>query len=358
LILALDLGPVTVLRNTDGRFSDATESMGLASHLSQWNGVTTGDVDGDGNLDIVATSWGRNTKFRASVTRPLLLYYSDFDRNGTLDVLQAQFDDLLGEVAPLEENRSVLVDALPYIGRRVPSSRAYADASLSEVVGERLAEADVLSITTYDHAVFLNRGDVFEPVSLPPAAQLAPSFYVGVVDFDGDGTEDLFLTQNFFPTAITTPRYDAGRGLWLRGVGNGEFERVPGSTSGIEVYGDQRGAAFSDFDGDGRVDLAISQNGRETKLYRNERGEPGLRVRLQGGPGNPHAIGAAIHLIYEDRWGPLREVHGGSGYWSLDGPLQVMGGVEGAIAVWVRWPGGETTQLPLEPGQREVTIER
>ena len=76
--------------------------------------VAVGNIDDSGNLDIIATSWGRNTKFRASAIRPLLLYYSDFDRNGTLDVLQAQFDDLLGEIVPLEENRSVLVDALPY----------------------------------------------------------------------------------------------------------------------------------------------------------------------------------------------------------------------------------------------------
>jgi len=72
---------------------------------------------------------------------------------------------------------------------------------------------------------------------------------VGVADLDGDGHEDVFLAQNFFPTDLATPRYDAGRGLVLRGKGDGTLEPVPGQVSGILVYGDQRGAALADYDG-------------------------------------------------------------------------------------------------------------
>ena len=63
--------------------------------------------------------------------------------------------------------------------------------------------------------VFLNRGDRFEAHALPAEAQLAPASYAGIADFDGDGREDLFLSQNFFPTAVGLPRYDSGRGLLL-----------------------------------------------------------------------------------------------------------------------------------------------
>jgi len=356
LLLALDWGPIKVFRNVGGRLSDATATLHLAELSSKWNGITTGDLNGDGRLDIVATSWGRNTKYKASRARPLLLYHGDFDRNGTLDVLLAQYDERLGAIAPLEENRSLLIDALPYIGRRIPSSRAYADATLSEVLGDGLADAGRLEAASLDHMVFWNRGDRFEAAALPTEAQLTPSFYAGIVDLDGDGNEDLFLSQNFYPTAITEPRYDAGRGLWLRGDGKGGFAAVPGQQSGILVYGDQRGAAFADFDADGRVDLAVSQNGRETMLFHNEGAAPGLRVRLAGPAANPHAIGAVLRLMYADRRGPAREIHGGSGYWSQDGPVQVLGGLAGATAVWVRWPGGEETETALEPGQREITL--
>ena len=94
-----------------------------------------------------------------------------------------------------------------------------------------------------------------------------------------------------------TSRYDGGRGLILAGDGRGGFRPVPGQESGVKVYGEQRGSAVSDFDGDGRVDLAVSQNGAETKLYRNTSARPGLRVRLAGPAGNPNGVGAAMRWL-------------------------------------------------------------
>src|SRR5256712_1916847 len=141
-------------------------------------------------------------------------------------------------------------------------------------------------------------------------------------------------------------RIDAGRGLHLRNRGDGSLEPVPGQVSGITVYGDQRGAAFADYDGDGRVDLVVSQNGAETKLYHNEHARPGVRVRLVGGAGNPRAIGAALRVVYsEGPQGPLREVHGGAGDWSGGGAGQVLGVGPGRQPTggWTPSPGGAGT---------------
>ena len=64
---------------------------------------------------------------------------------------------------------------------------------------------------------------------MPYAAQIAPGFAVNVGDFDGDGNEDVFLSQNFITLATGMLRPDdAGRGLWLRGTGGGKLEAVPG----------------------------------------------------------------------------------------------------------------------------------
>jgi hypothetical protein len=324
--------------------------------VGRWNGVTTGDLDGDGRLDIVATSWGRNTKDHVDAAHPLFLYYGDLSGTRRWDMIEAQYDDRLQGVAPLT-SLGALMTALPAVRLRLRTFAAYANATLPSLLGPALDSARRLEARTLDQYVFFNRGGTFAAVPLPAEAQFAPAFYAGVADFDGDGYEDLFLSQNFFPTDIGTPRYDGGRGLLLRGRGDGTLEPVPGQVSGILVYGDQRGAAFADFDGDGRTDLVVSQNGAPTKLYHNEHARPGLRARLVGGALNPHAIGAALRIVYDDgSRGPVREIHGGSGYWSQDGAVQVLGVAAGKrpIALWIRWPGGAETSLPLAPGQREV----
>ena len=311
--------------------------------------------DGDGRLDIVATSWGRNTRDHVDPAHPLLLYYGGFTASGRVDMIEAQYDDRLHGIAPLTP-LGRLMTALPSVRLGTRAFTTYANATLQDVLGHGLEGVQRLEAATLDHVVFFNRGGTFAAAPLPAEAQFAPAFYAGVADFDGDGHEDLFLAQNFFPTEIGTPRYDAGRGLLLLGKSDGTLAPVPGQVSGITAYGDQRGAAFADYDGDGRLDLAVSQNGAETKLYHNEHARPGLRVRLIGGAANPHAIGALLRIVYAGSRGPAREVHGGSGYWSVDGAIQVLGMEAGKrpVAVWVRWPGGTETQVPLEAGQREV----
>ena len=124
------------------------------------------------------------------------------------------------------------------------------------------------------------------------------------------------------------------------------------------IYGEQRGAALCDYDGDGRLDLAVTQNGAQTKLYRNVGGQPGLRVRLIGPPGNPHGVGAAIRLIGQEKNGPTREIHAGSGYWSQDGAVQVLAAPAAATQIRVRWPGGKTITAALPAGAREISLDR
>jgi len=358
LILAPDWGSLKLFLNDKGRLRDASAEWGLARTVGRWNGVTTGDLDGDGRPDIVATSWGRNTRVRVDPAHPLLLYYGSFTPSGRMDMIEAQYDDRLKAVAPLTQ-LGRLMTALPSVRLGTRTFAAYANATLQDAFGATLARAQHLEAATLDNVVLFNRGGRFEAVPLPAEAQFAPAFYAGVADFDGDGHEDLFLSQNFYPTEIGTPRYDAGRGLLLRNRGDGSLEPVPGQVSGIAVYGDQRGAAFADYDGDGRVDLVVAQNGAETKLYHNEHARPGVRVRLVGGPANPGAIGAALRVVYsQGPRGPLREVHGGSGYWSEDGAVQVLGVEQGRqpTGVWTRWPGGAETITTLASGAREITI--
>ena len=357
LVLALEWGSITMLLNTDGRFTRAGASWGLDQLTSRWNGIAAGDLDGDGRLDLVATSWGRNTMTPADSARPLHLLSGRFGAQGEEEMLMARADQRIGALAPLNSYARVRI-AMQDLASRVTSFAAYADASVDKVLGPHRGGITDRSVVTLDHLVLLNRGDRLEARALPQEAQFAPAAYAGIADFDGDGHEDVMLSQNFFATAIGLPRYDAGRGLLLLGDGRGALLPQSAAQSGIAVYGDQRGAASADFDGDGRLDLAISQNAGETRLFRNEGARPGLRVRLKGPAWNPDAVGAQVRLVFGDRMGPVREIQSGSGYWSQNGAVQVFGTPEVPSAVFVRWPGGAETRTAVLPGAHEITVVR
>ena len=76
LIVATEWGPVRVFKNHEGHFDEMTDGLGLAGLTGLWQGVATGDFDGDGLQDIVATNWGLNTSIRPNVLNPPRLYFN------------------------------------------------------------------------------------------------------------------------------------------------------------------------------------------------------------------------------------------------------------------------------------------
>ena len=366
LIVACDWGPLRLFLNQGGKLQpwDAPVSWLAATNhqpstLSQltgwWHGVTTGDLDGDGRLDLIASNWGLNHKYRASREEPRRLYYGDLDANSTVDVVEAYVHKAMGKVVP-ERGLNAVSMAMPLVQERIPTYEAFGLASVEEIFGDELKSAGVLEANTLASIVFFNRGDRFEAIALPAEAQWSPAFGICVGDLDGDGNEDVFLSQNLFAVSPDGWRNDAGRGLWLRGDGKGGLKPMPGQESGVIVYGEQRGCALADYDNDGRVDLVVTQNGAATRLFHNVRAKPGLRVRLIGPPANPAGIGAAVRLMNAQTKGPLREVHGGAGYWSLDSAVQVMALAEEPTQVWVRWPGGKITTADIPKGAKEIAV--
>ncbi len=355
LVLACDWGPVRVFRMQPHGALESTAALGLAAWPGWWNGVTTGDFDGDGRLDIVASNWGRNHKYARFAPATLHLYHGNLQGALGGALLEAYRDPETDRIVPWR-TWDVVSRALPWVSDVAQGFHAFGHMSIDELLQGRRAGVERLDASCLDSMVFLNRGDRFEARPLPPEAQLAPAFGLSVADFDGDGCEDLFLAQNFFGNEIETPRMDAGRGLWLRGKGDGTFIPVPGDAAGILIYGEQRGSAVADFDQDGRPDLAVAQQGGPTRLFRNFRGNPGLRIRLDAGPRNPSGVGAVLRLISTQRSGPVREVHAGSGYWSQDAAVQVMAMPAGPAQLWVRWPGGITAIHPVPTGARDIKV--
>jgi hypothetical protein len=356
LVAAVQWGPVTILRNDKGNFHNATEEFGLHEYLGLWNGVATGDLNEDGKLDIIATNWGRNSKYQPLPDRPVRMYFSDFDLNGTFDVIETYFDPVIGSDVPFHSFERIM-RGIPYTRIRVSNFKKFAHSGLDFIIGKKLKSAGVCSLNTVDHTLFLSSDNGFTVKTLPVETQFAPAFYVGVADYNGDGHEDVFLTQNFFGALPEDGKDDAGHAMWLQGDGAGGLEFVSVKKSGIAVFGEQRGAALGDFNSDGRVDLLVTQNGAETKLYVNTGAQPGVTIRLKGAGMNQNAIGARVRFRYKNGFGALKELQAGSGYWSQNAPAIIIGKKEEIVGVQVYWPGGEMKEYELPKNATSFIID-
>jgi hypothetical protein len=304
----------------------------------------------------VASNWGRNHAQQEFLRNELRLFYGDISGRGAMEMVEAYMEPSRKLIVPVR-SMDHLARALPFILERIRSYQAYGEASLADILGERVKSCRELRVSWLDSTVFLTRSNRFEIRPLPDEAQWSPAFGICAADFDGDGRQDLALAQNFFDVESETSRHDAGRGLLLKGDGQGGFTPVSGANSGIVIYGEQRGLAAADFDGDGRVDLALAQNSAATRLFHNARGAPGVRVRLRGPAGNPRGIGATITAGSAGRVLAMREVKAGSGYWSQDSAIQVIPAQPAGATLSIRWPGGHETTVSLPAGAAEVLVD-
>jgi hypothetical protein len=375
LALACDAGPLQCFRNDAGKLAAWNPSLTwaadaplvtryptLATLTGLWTSISAGDFDGDGRLDLVAGNWGENSGYelyRETAARsragavPLVLVHGNLDDDATYDVIEAW-----GEADSLRPLRSVeqLNDALPWLSSAFATHRAFAQASLAGILGERAAKSAPLEVRWLASLLLLNRGGHFEALPLPDVAQFAPVFGLGVADFNGDGREDLIFAQNFFGEQFGMPRQDSGRETVLLGDGRGGFAEARLMGPSGDVPGEGRGLAIGDVDDDGRVDALVAQHGGPVRWIRSTTKAPGLRVRLRGAADNPGGIGAVLRLVTARAAGPARELHAGAGYWSCDSATTILSAPDGEARLEVRWPGGRRTMSVLPKGALNVEI--
>lgn len=268
LIVALDWGPVTIFRNDKGKLSNVTEELGLADNTGWWQGIAAADLDKDGDLDLVLTNHGNNTKYHATAKRPTRLYYDDFDNNGTLDLVEAEFE---GDIEYPMRGKSCSSNSMPFIGKKFGTYHEYALASLTDIYEPEIRKKTFREATFLDSAILWNEeGVLFNVQSLPKMAQISPAHGVAVADFDGDGIKDIALANNFFASQPETGFMDGGLNCLLKGLGKRKFDHVWPNRSGIAISDASYEVIAGDIDQDGDLDLVFSCNNGSVRVLENK----------------------------------------------------------------------------------------
>lgn len=239
LVLAGEWMPLMVFINEAGKLVDKTEEKGLSKTNGWWNKLAVADMDKDGDLDIIAGNLGLNIKFKASQEKPFSAYIKDFDENGSNDIYLAYYD-ITGKEVPVR-GRQCSSEQLPYILDEFETYNAFAEATVEEVLGDRMDGAIKHQVYQFKSLYFENKGDAsFVSHDLPNRAQSSPINGILLQDWNDDGHLDILVAGNYYEREVETTRSDAGTGVVLLGDGKGNFNDLPPFETGLRAYFDVR----------------------------------------------------------------------------------------------------------------------
>jgi hypothetical protein len=233
LLLCLEWGGIVAFIGHNGHFTKKI----LTDKKGWWNFILPVDLDGDGNIDLVAGNLGLNTKLKASETEPVKMYYYDFDGNGKKEQVLTYY--LAGHEMPFATMLE-LEKQVPEIKKKYLYAGDFAKASLTDLFSpSKLAAADVFTANYFSNAVLMNKGNLnFTVQALPWQAQLSPFRDAVVVDANNDSLPDLLLVGNYFENNVQMGRSDADFGTILLNRGKGAFSAE--AINGLAVKGQVR----------------------------------------------------------------------------------------------------------------------
>jgi len=347
--------PNRLFRNLGGmKFEDVTTKAGVAD--SGWaQAVSHTDLDGDGFQDLViANDFGRNTLYRnrgngtfediserLGMTRTyhsMNVGYADLNRDSFPDIYVSNINMMV------KDNRYVL-----------PTKETTLKLDARAMARAQIVETSMLYVSATQDGK-LNHYEVSPSVERSNAVGWA--WDADFFDFDNDGDDDLYVLNgaNEYYTYYQSRQVGDSEQFDWNMEPNVFYTNEDGvlrnmsEQSGANISGNSRSAAYLDLEGDGDLDIALNNFHGPATLFRNENtGGNWMKIRLQGNPANGSnrdAIGARIIAATADGNRIWREVHGGSGYLSMESKTQHLGlGAATTADITITWPNGKTQKV-------------
>jgi hypothetical protein len=233
LIISGEWMPVRIFSQKNNKLEEVTTDFIDAKTNGWWNKLVADDIDGDGDIDLLAGNLGENYKFKASEEKPFMVYAKDFDGNGTNDIFLARYlNDSL--VVPIR-GRECTSQQMPLIANKFPTFVSFASSDLRGILGQGIDQALHYKAFMFSSAIFVNNNGKFAIQPLPVEAQLSVTNAFVVRDMNGDGKKDILVAGNKFDTEVETTPADASVGMYLENRGGLKFKAIAPAKSGFFV---------------------------------------------------------------------------------------------------------------------------
>jgi hypothetical protein len=221
----------------NNRFTEI--KSGLENYTGLWQSILATDLDNDGDLDLVLGNIGENFYLKPETDKPVKLWMNDFDKNGIDDKLITR--RINGKDVPVFMKREI-TDQLPSLKRKNLKNEQFARSSIQDLFPEELIKTAVIKQFNYpSSSIAINDGKGNFTISkLPAVIQFSCVNAIIGTDINKDGLTDLVTGGNKYGWLPQFGRLDADYGNVLMNKGNGKFEIVSPSKTGLNLLGEIR----------------------------------------------------------------------------------------------------------------------
>jgi hypothetical protein len=154
LVIAGEYMPIKLFHNEQGgRLTETTEGAGLSKSNGWWTRLQLADINNDGYVDIIAGNHGLNSRFKSSLEKPVYMYVSDFDNNGTIEQIVTCYNKDSSYPIVLRHD---LVSILPSLKKKYLKYESYKDQRVEDIFSkDQLKRAVKLEAYTMQSSVLL-----------------------------------------------------------------------------------------------------------------------------------------------------------------------------------------------------------